>query len=465
LPDGAPACAPHESIGEALPVAKVEEPAVDSVVEVLRQTMPLQVAEDDLLRKIATLGRRASYDRGAVLYEVGEDADDLYIIVSGKVEHTLEPGVHARLSTQILKKGDVFGWAALLEKTPRRLARAVCLDATAIVRISGDELLRLLATDPDIGDVVMSRFATLITREYTVPELTAQLRQIHRRMHAHDIQGMNLTRYRMSLWVKSPRPYLMLIGFALFLGFWYLAVEVWKLPRFREMPGITVVVKEWLSHDPTYGLSIYTPEYYEHIWVSIWRVTKAFVLATVLGVPFGLFLGWSKKFKEYVFPVFETLRPIPILAWVPLAIVMFVATESAVIYLTFLASFFATALNTMLGVESIDESYVRAANCLGASRSQVFRHVILPGALPFIFTGLQISIGVSWFSLVAAEMVSGQYGLGYVINTSYTMVRYPTIVIGMITLGAVGYVTSAMVRLVGDYLMQWRTRELALEDR
>jgi len=280
--------------------------------------------------------------------------------------------------------------------------------------------------------------------------------------HAHDLQGMRLTLYRMSLWARSPRPYLMLIGFALFLGFWYLAVEVWKLPRFREMPGITVVVKEWLSRDPTYGLSIYTPEYYEHIWVSIWRVTKAFMLATVLGVPFGLFLGWSKKFKEYVFPVFETLRPIPILAWVPLAIVMFVATESAVIYLTFLASFFATALNTMLGVESIDESYVRAANCLGASRSQVFRHVILPGALPFIFTGLQISIGVSWFSLVAAEMVSGQFGLGYVINTSYTMVRYPTIVIGMITLGAVGYVTSAMVRLVGDYLMQWRTRELAL---
>lgn len=254
----------------------------------------------------------------------------------------------------------------------------------------------------------------------------------------------------------------MLIGFGLFLSFWYLAVEVWKLPRFREMPGLTVVIKEWLNPDPTYGLSIYTAEYYKHIWVSIWRVTQAFLLATVLGVPLGLFLGWSRKFKEYVFPVFETLRPIPILAWVPLAIVMFISTESAVIYLTFLASFFATALNTMLGVESIDESYVRAAYCLGAKRHQVFRHIIIPGALPFIFTGLQISIGVSWFSLVAAEMVSGQYGLGYVINTSYTMVRYPTIVIGMITLGFVGYVTSAMVRILGDYLMQWRVRELAL---
>ena len=160
---------------------------------------------------------------------------------------------------------------------------------------------------------------------------------------------MNPTLYRVSLWLKSPRPYLMLIGFGLFLGFWYLAVEVWKLPRFREMPGITGVIKEWISKDPTYGLSLYTPEYYKHIGMSVWRVTQAFFLATILGVPFGLFLGWSKTFKEYLFPVFETLRPIPILAWVPLAIVMFVATESAVIYLTFLASFYATALNTMLG--------------------------------------------------------------------------------------------------------------------
>jgi ABC-type nitrate/sulfonate/bicarbonate transport system permease component len=282
---------------------------------------------------------------------------------------------------------------------------------------------------------------------------------------AEEVSRLGLIMFRMAQWLKSPRPYLMLIGIALFLGFWYLAVELWRVPRFREMPGLTSVVKEWLSPSPTYGLSLYTAEYYQHILVSVWRVAKAFFLATVLGVPFGLMLGWSRKFKDYVFPVFEMLRPIPILAWVPLAIVMFIATESAVVYLAFLASFFATALNTMLGVQSIDESYVRAANCLGASRWQVFRHVVVPGALPFIFTGLQISIGVSWFSLVAAEMVSGQYGLGYVINTSFMMVRYPTIVIGMVTLGVVGYITSAMVRIAGDYLMEWRVRELALAER
>ena len=434
----------------------------EGVPDIYKRAMPFQVVSDGLLGKIALLGRRASCAKDAVIYSVGDDADDIFIIVSGQIEHTLEAGAQARRPVKLLGPGDVFGWAALLEKFPQRLAKAVCRESTELIRINGDKLLRTLETDADAGDVVMSRFATMITRDFTVPDLIAQLRRIHRRIHAGDIQGMNLTLYRFRQWIKSPRPYLMAIGFTLFLGFWYLSVEVWKLPRFRDMPGITAVVKEWLNPNPVYGLSIYTPEYYQHIGVSIWRVTQAFLLATVLGVSVGLLLGWSKQFKEYVFPVFETLRPIPILAWVPLAIVMFIATESAVIYLTFLASFFATALNTMLGVESIEESYVRAAYCLGARRSQVFRHVIVPGALPFIFTGLQISVGVSWFSLVAAEMVSGQYGLGYVINTSYTMVRYPTIVIGMITLGFVGYVTSAMVRVLGDHLMQWRTRELAL---
>jgi ABC-type nitrate/sulfonate/bicarbonate transport system permease component len=228
------------------------------------------------------------------------------------------------------------------------------------------------------------------------------------------------------------------------------------------MPGPTAVVGEWLSSDPTYGLSAYSAEYYQHIWVSLRRVSVAFVLATATGVPLGLFLGWSQRFKEYVFPVFELLRPIPPLAWVPLAIIMFQGSETPIIFLTFLASFYATTLNTMLGVESIDVSFIRAAYCLGARRRQVFWHVVVPGAMPFIFTGLQISVGVAWFSLVAGEMVSGQYGLGYLINTSYTMVQYPTMVIGMITLGVVGYVTSAGVRMLGNYMMQWRARELAM---
>jgi ABC-type nitrate/sulfonate/bicarbonate transport system permease component len=277
-----------------------------------------------------------------------------------------------------------------------------------------------------------------------------------------EIGAWEMFLYRFSKWLRSPRPYLMVLGFVLFFGAWFLLSEVFKVWRFASLPGPRQVLHEWFSRNPVYGMSLYTPDYYMHIGMSVRRVLYAFVISTCLGVPFGLFLGWSKNFRDFTFPVFETLRPIPVLAWVPLAIVMFRADETPVIFLTTLASFYATALNTMLGVQSIDESYPRAAACLGASRWQIFRHVIVPGALPFIFTGLQISVGVAWFSLVAAEMVSGEYGLGYLINSSYVNVQYQVIIIGMISVGIVGYASSALVRLAGDYLMQWRVRELAL---
>jgi NitT/TauT family transport system permease protein len=271
-----------------------------------------------------------------------------------------------------------------------------------------------------------------------------------------------LAMFRLGRWLASPRPYLMLVGFALFLGLWHLTVEAWKLPRFAKLPGLVAVVTEWANPNPTYGVSLFTEEYYDHIWVSLRRVGAAFFLATGLGVPLGLTLGWSQRFREYVFPIFETLRPIPILAWVPISIIVFRGSETSVVFLTFIAAFFVTTLNTMLGVQSIDEAHVRAAECLGAARTQIFRHVVIPGALPFIFTGLQIAVGISWFSLVAAEMVSGEYGLGYLINTAYMKIQYPTIAIGMITLGIVGYATSALVRLLGNRMMEWRVRELGL---
>jgi NitT/TauT family transport system permease protein len=176
-------------------------------------------------------------------------------------------------------------------------------------------------------------------------------------------------------------------------------------------------------------------------------------------------MGWSRTFRDYTFPILETLRPIPILAWVPLAILMFSGYETPVIFLATLASLYVTTLNTMLGVQSIDEVYFRAAGCLGSSRWDVFRHVVVPGALPFIFTGLQISIGVAWFSLVAAEMVSGDFGLGYLILSSYMNSVTVPMVIAMLTLGFVGWFTSAMVRFVGNRLMQWHARALALQGR
>lgn len=447
---------------------------MDQTNALLRRAMPFQTVSDELLADIAKLAKLKSYARGDVIYNAGDVADNIQIVSSGAVEHVLKVGAQGSDIERVMRSGDVFGWAAVLDGTRGRLASTKSLERTEILQIDGEELMALIARSPQTGDVIMSRFATMITREFAAPDaVAARIPHFGQAAGTAPLpaqgdgvgSGWALTAFRLSQWLKSPKPYLMLAGFAILLSFWYLTVEVWKLPRFKDTPGLTTVFKELFSSNPVYGLSVYTPEYYQHIWASVRRVAIAFFLATALGVPLGLFLGWSKKFREYVFPVFETLRPIPILAWVPLAILMFTGAETPVIFLTFLASFFATALNTMLGVESIDESYSRAAYCLGASKWQVFREVIVPGAMPFIFTGLQISVGVAWFSLVAGEMVSGEFGLGYVINTSYTMVRYPTIVIGMATLGAVGYGTSALVRMVGDYMMQWRVRELALGGR
>ena len=265
--------------------------------------------------------------------------------------------------------------------------------------------------------------------------------------------------------MRSTSPYLMIAGIASWLLLWWLASEVWELPRFAKLPGPVAVLKDFTAYEPFQGISIFTAEYYEHIWVSSRRIFIAFLIATGVGVPMGLFMGWSTKFRHYTFPILESLRPIPILAWVPLAILMFKGFETPVIFLATLASLFVTTLNTLLGVQSIDESYFRAAGCLGSKPRHIFWNVVVPGALPFIFTGLQISIGVAWFSLVAAEMVSGDYGLGYLIVDAYMNNVTIPMVIGMVTLGFVGWGTSALVRFAGNRMMQWHVRALALEGR
>jgi NitT/TauT family transport system permease protein len=257
-------------------------------------------------------------------------------------------------------------------------------------------------------------------------------------------------------WVRSPRPYLMLLGFGLLFTFWQLTTAVFKLPMFEKITPPLTVFKEWFNPAPSFGVSLYTPIYYQHIGYSVYRAYTAFALAVLLGVPLGLMMGWRRTFYNYTFPLLETIRPIPPLAWVPLAILMFPGIEPPVIYVTFVAAFFATVLNTLLGVLSIDQNYFRAAQCLGFSPKNVLFHVVVPGAMPFIFTGLQISMGLSWFALVAGEMIAGRRGLGYMIFDAYNMAQIPTIIMGMLTLGFLGYASSAIVRLLGRRLMAWR---------
>jgi len=261
--------------------------------------------------------------------------------------------------------------------------------------------------------------------------------------------------------LRSSRPYFAALGIGIFFVAWYLLVDVLKFWRFKELPGLVASVREWISLDPVYGVSLFTAKYYENIWASVYRVITAFVLATTSGIIIGVLMGWSRVFRALTFPLLEMLRPIPILAWIPLAILLLPGRETPIIGLTFLAAFFVTILNTLLGVRSIDEVYFRAARSLGFSEWAILFHVIVPGALPYIFVGLQIAMGACWFSLVASEIVSGQAGLGYKVWETYYSVQYETMVIIMATLGLLGYISSALVRMLGNRLMRWRTRILA----
>jgi len=181
--------------------------------------------------------------------------------------------------------------------------------------------------------------------------------------------------FRVALWLKSPRPYLMLIGFALFLASGTVAVEVWKL-RASARCRASLVVKEWFSASPTYGLSIYSAEYYQHIAMSVWRVAQR-SSSHRARVPVGLLLGWSGDSRSTVYPCSKRCgRSDPRLG--AARYVMFIATESAVVYLP--SSPRSSPPRSIPCSRAVDrESYVRAANCLGASRWQVSATWWCPG--------------------------------------------------------------------------------------
>ncbi|MBU2580565.1 MAG: ABC transporter permease subunit [Alphaproteobacteria bacterium] len=146
----------------------------------------------------------------------------------------------------------------------------------------------------------------------------------------------------------------------------------------------------------------------------------------------------------------------------PIAILLFPGVELAVIFVMFLVAFFATTMNTLVGVRSIPEDYFRVAACFAATDTDVLRDIVIPGAMPSIFTGPQIAMGAAWFSLAAGEMIAAQYGLGFMIWEAYKLIQYPTIVIGMATLGLVGYMSSTLVRWVGKRLMVWHEQKLGM---
>jgi NitT/TauT family transport system permease protein len=201
---------------------------------------------------------------------------------------------------------------------------------------------------------------------------------------------------------------------------------------------------------------IFDAWYYKSIIYSLYRVILGFCVASVIAIPLGLTMGWNRIVSDFTMPGFEMLRPVPPVAWVPLSIIIFAQLEYSIVFITFTGAFFVVTLNARLGAESIDPSLLRAAWCLGATPWQVFRHVVLPGALPAIFTGLALGMGISWETVVAAEMIAGQYGLGYLTWESYNLIRYPEVILSMASIGVLGYICSALIRAAANKYLAWR---------
>ncbi|PKF33862.1 ABC transporter permease [Acinetobacter proteolyticus] len=192
-----------------------------------------------------------------------------------------------------------------------------------------------------------------------------------------------------------------------------------------------------------------------HVKASITRVLIGFLLASVVGVILGLLIGYSKTLASLLMPPLEILRPIPAVAWIPLAILMFPSSEASMIFITFLGALFPILLNTIHGVEGVDQRLIASAKSLGAGQFAILREVIIPGSLPSITTGLAIGMGTCWFCLVTAEMISGQLGIGYFTWESFTLQNYADIIVGMLLIGALGMFSSAFLRYFGKKLTPW----------
>ncbi|MEA2944773.1 MAG: sulfonate transport system permease protein [Alphaproteobacteria bacterium] len=197
------------------------------------------------------------------------------------------------------------------------------------------------------------------------------------------------------------------------------------------------------------------PKFFSHVLLSCRRILIGFALATIVAVPLGLVMGRFRAIREFIFPVAEVLRPIPAIAWVPMSIMLWPSNEESIVFITFLGSFFPILINTLHGMTMVDQVLVRAAQCLGAREASIFREVYFPATLPHIFTGLTVGMGVAWVSLIAAEMISGQFGIGYFTWEAYSLVQYSDIALGMICIGVLGLASSAAIRGLGYIVMPW----------
>lgn len=221
--------------------------------------------------------------------------------------------------------------------------------------------------------------------------------------------------------------------------------------RFDTLPTVTEVASAFTKR-------IGTEQYWLDLGQSTIRILTGFGLAAVLGVVTGIWLGRSPLFANIFGPLTELARPIPAIAIVPVAILLFPSDEAGIVFITFLAAYFPIMVSTRHAVRALPTLWEESVRTLGGNRWDVLLRVVLPGSLPGVFGGLSVGIGVAWICVVSAEMISGRLGVGYRTWQSYTVLAYPDVFVGIITIGVLGFLTSAAVEVVGRRVTRWLPR-------
>jgi len=239
-----------------------------------------------------------------------------------------------------------------------------------------------------------------------------------------------------------------LVVAACLVAVWWAAVLETKTVIFPTPWQVWLATLDLARHGELWG----------HIGSSLFRVGVGFLLAVVVGVPLGLFMGWVKAAHTTLNPIVQILRPISPIAWIPIAILWFGVGDVSPIFLIFLASLFPTIVQTTAGVHTIERQYILAAENFGVSRRKLFLQVVIPAVLPQIIVGMRISLGVAWLVVVAAEMIALRSGLGYlIIDSRNAGNRYDLVVAAMIIIGITGLLLDGtMRRLERVRAVRWR---------
>ena len=238
-----------------------------------------------------------------------------------------------------------------------------------------------------------------------------------------------------------------LLSALLFLGVWSLAAYHIKNPVLLPMPidvgrGFqTLIANSTLLHD---------------ILASLKRVFIGFFIASAIAVPLAMALAHNLLTRRLVMPILNLLRPIPPIAWIPIGILWFGIGDETSYFITAIAAFFPIFLNAFAGGMAMERPHFYAAKCLGAKRMDIIRHVMLPSALPMIWTGLKIGLGQSWMAVVTAELVAAQSGLGYMIQVNRLNLDTAYVLVGMAVIGVLGSVMTHMLSWAEKYVLPWR---------